>query len=119
MHDNDTMTFTVTAFNKTITITQPEDINIHEFLDTCRSLAIALEYHHDSWEDAILTMADDIKFADDQQVIDEYEKESVRVQMGGNLAYNPPLVKQDMWLHKDGQQRPYPDIDNIILPSTC
>ena len=98
MQNNDTMTFTVTAFNKTITITQPEDINIHEFLDTCRSLAIAMEYHHDSWEDAILKMADDIKFAGGQDPVD-----------------TPPAAKGNFWVHTDGSVRDYPDLDSIPL----
>jgi hypothetical protein len=101
------MTFTVTAYGKSVTITQPEDIDIHEFLNTCRQLALVMEYHEESWEDAIIRAADDI------------EANDVLPTESGNLAYNPKIPKQEMWLHNDGKMRPYPDIDNITLPSTC
>jgi hypothetical protein len=104
---NDTMTFTVTAYGKTVTITQPEDLNIHEFLDTCRQLAMVMEYHEESWEDAIIAAADAI------------EANDVLPTESGNLAYNPLASKREMWLHNDGQMRDYPDIDNITLPSDC
>ncbi len=94
---DDKMTFTVTAYGKTITITQPEDLDIHEFLNTCRTLAIALEYHEESWEDAIIAAADTIEAND----------------------VLPIKSKKDMWLHNDGQVRDYPDVDNITLPSDC
>ena len=55
-----TMTLTVTAYGKTITITQPDDVDIHEFLDNCKALAMAIEYHPESWDEAILAASDDI-----------------------------------------------------------
>ena len=117
---NDTMTFTVTAYGKSVTITQPEDLNIHEFLDTCRQLAMVMEYHEESWEDAIIAAAEDISGVFTQEQVDRYE-ESVIYEPSGNtpIAHSPLASKRDMWLHKDGQVRDYPDIDNIILPSTC
>lgn len=57
--NNDNMTFTVTAYNKTVTITMPDDIDMHEFLDTCRTLAMSTGYHENSWKDAVIEMADD------------------------------------------------------------
>jgi hypothetical protein len=72
---NDTLTLTVTAYGKTVTITQSEDIDIHEFLDTCKHLAITVGYHPQSWDDAILSAADDIVNEDNQRMIDEYEME--------------------------------------------
>ncbi len=57
--NNDNMTFTVTAYGKTVTISQPEDIDIYEFLDTCRDLAIAMRYQEDSWKDAVIEMANE------------------------------------------------------------
>ena len=104
---NDTMTFTVTTYGKSVTITQPEDLDIHQFLDTCRQLAMVMEYHEESWEEAIITAADAI------------EANDVLPTESGNLAYNPLMSKKDMWLHNDGQVRDYPDIDNITLPSDC
>ncbi len=104
---DNTMTFTVTAYGKTVTITQPEDLDIHEFLDTCRQLAMVMEYHEESWEEAIIAAADTI------------EANDVLPNESGNLAYNPLMSKKDMWLHSDGQMRDYPDIDNITLPSDC
>ena len=117
MNDH-TITLSVTAFGKTVTITQPEDIDIYEFLNTCKSLAMAIEYQPESLDDAILEAADNIEVADGAtRALDEYEAEMKMD--SGNMLYNPPIKKQDMWLHKDGQQRPYPEVDNIILPSTC
>lgn len=48
----------VTAYGKTVTIAQVEDaVDIHEFLDMCRALAIGIGYHEESWEDAVTQMA--------------------------------------------------------------
>ena len=66
MHD-DKMTFTVAAHGKTVTITQFNDIDIHEFLDTCRSLAIAAGYHEDSWKDAVIEMANEYMIEEENQ----------------------------------------------------
>jgi hypothetical protein len=117
---DDKMTFTVTAYGKSVTITQPEDIDIHEFLNTCRQLALVMEYHEDSWKDAIIAAAEDITDVFTQKQVDKYE-EAVTYEPSGNtpIAHNPLASKRDMWLHKDGQVRDYPDIDNIILPSSC
>ena len=70
-----TMTLSVTAYGKTITITQPDDVDIHEFLNNCKSLAMAIEYHQESWDRAILSAADDIVDEDNQRMIDQYEIE--------------------------------------------
>jgi hypothetical protein len=115
----DTMTLSVTAYGKTVTITQPDDIDIYEFLNTCKSLAMAIEYESDSWKNAILTEADEITYEDDQRMIDEYETDVVKHEPSGNIPYNPIMTNQKMWLHKDGTVRDYPDVDNITLPSTC
>jgi hypothetical protein len=49
----------VTAYGKTVTITQVEDaVDIHEFLDMCRALAIGIGYHEGSWEDGVVQMAE-------------------------------------------------------------
>jgi hypothetical protein len=66
--NNDNMTFTVTAYGKTVTITQPEDIDIYEFLDTCRDLAIAMRYLEDSWKDAVVEMANDYLIEEEKDV---------------------------------------------------
>lgn len=72
MNDH-TITLSVTAFGKTVTITQPDELDIHEFLNTCKSLAMAIEYQPESWDTAILTAADEIVVEDDQEMIDHYE----------------------------------------------
>lgn len=49
----------VMAYGKTVTIAQVEDaVDIHEFLDMCRALAIGIGYHEGSWEDGIKQMAE-------------------------------------------------------------
>lgn len=53
------ITLSVASFNKTTTISQPDDIDIHTFLDTCRSLAIAAGYHENNWKDAVIEMANE------------------------------------------------------------
>jgi hypothetical protein len=58
--NEDTLTLTVTAYGKTVTITQPDDVDIHEFLNNCKSLAMAIEYHPESWDRAIIVAADEI-----------------------------------------------------------
>jgi hypothetical protein len=100
---DNTMTFTVTAYGKSVTITQPEDLNIHEFLDTCRQLAMVMEYHEESWDDAIIAVA--------ESMTDDFIQDQVNKYENG--------LKANTWLHKDGTVRDYPDIDNIMLPTDC
>jgi len=57
--NNHQFTIQVTAYGKTVTITQVEDaVDIHEFLDMCRALAIGIGYHEESWEDGVVQMAE-------------------------------------------------------------
>lgn len=57
----------VTAYGKTVTITQVEDaVDIHEFLDMCRALAIGIGYHEGSWQDGVVQMADSYTTEDPQ-----------------------------------------------------
>ena len=62
------ITLSVASFNKTTTISQPDDIDIHNFLDTCRSLAIAAGYHENSWKDAVVEMANDYLIEEEKDV---------------------------------------------------
>ena len=66
MHKNE-ITLSVASFNKTTTISQPDDIDIHNFLDTCRSLAIAAGYHENSWKDAVIEMANEYLIEEENQ----------------------------------------------------
>ena len=66
MH-KDEITLSVTSFNKTTNITQPDDIDMHEFLDSCRSLAIAAGYHEDSWKDAVIEMSNEYLIEEENQ----------------------------------------------------
>ena len=61
------ITLSVTSFGKTTNITQPDDIDMHEFLDTCRSLAIAAGYHEDSWKDAVISMSEEYLIEEENQ----------------------------------------------------
>ena len=61
------ITLSVTSFGKTTNITQPDDIDMHEFLETCRSLAIAAGYHEDSWKDAVIEMANEYMIEEENQ----------------------------------------------------
>jgi hypothetical protein len=61
------ITLSVASFNKTTTISQPDDIDIHNFLDTCRSLAIAAGYHENSWKDAVVEMANEYLIEEENQ----------------------------------------------------
>ena len=57
--NNHQFTIQVTAYGKTVTISQVEDaVDIHEFLDMCRALAIGIGYHEESWEDGVVQMAE-------------------------------------------------------------
>jgi hypothetical protein len=57
--ENHEFTMQVTAYGKTVSIAQIEDaVDIHEFLDMCRALAISIGYHESSWEDGVIDMAD-------------------------------------------------------------
>jgi hypothetical protein len=62
------ITLSVTSFGKTTNITQPDDIDMHQFLDTCRNLAIAAGYHEDSWKDAVIEMANDYLEEEEREV---------------------------------------------------
>lgn len=65
---NDYMTLTVTAYGKTVTITQPNDIDIHQFLDTYRNLALSIEYAEVSWKDAVIEMANEYLEEEEREV---------------------------------------------------
>jgi hypothetical protein len=57
--ENHEFSMKVTAYGKTVIIAQVEDaVDIHEFLDMCRALAIGIGYHEESWEDGVVQMAD-------------------------------------------------------------
>ncbi len=50
----------VTAYGKTVTIAQVEDaVDIHEFLDMCKALATGIGFLDDSWQDAVVQLADE------------------------------------------------------------
>lgn len=56
---NNQMTITVTAYGKTVTVTQPDEITVYEFIDTCRNLALAIGYHEENWTDAMIDMGNE------------------------------------------------------------
>ena len=57
--ENHEFVMKVMAYGKTVTIAQVEDaVDIHEFLDMCRALAIGIGYHEGSWEDGVVQMAE-------------------------------------------------------------
>jgi len=56
---NQNMTLTVTAYGKTASITVPDDVDMHEFLDICRNLGTSIGYHENNWKDAVIEMAND------------------------------------------------------------
>ena len=62
---NNMMTLTVTAYGKTVTVTQPDEITMHEFIDTCKNLALAIGYTPGLWEEAI----QDIAVVEDERYI--------------------------------------------------
>ena len=124
MHDDSTMTFTVTAYGKTVTITQPEDLDIHQFLDTCRTLAIAMEYHDESWDDAIIEAADAIWTEETQEQISRYRAQqldededdvAVTINLSGDVVTTTNNPTQTLWVHGNGTVHPYPGIDGIPL----
>lgn len=73
MHD-DKLTLSVTVNGKTITITQADFLTVREFLTTCKSLALAIDYSPAAWNDTILEIAEEIKDDDIQAQVDQYEK---------------------------------------------
>ncbi len=122
MHDDSTITFTVTAYGKTVTITQSEDLDIHQFLDTCRTLAIAMEYHDESWDDAIIEAADAIWTEETQEQISRYRDQqadkyenAVTINLGGDVTSATNKSNHGLWVHEDGSVHPYPGIDGIPL----
>lgn len=58
-HHKHVMEVSVTAYGKTISIRQPDDVDIHEFLDMCKSLATGIGYHEESWTEGVIDMADE------------------------------------------------------------
>ena len=58
---NSNMTLTAEAYGRKIIVEIPDASNVFNFIDACRLLAIGVTYHEDSWDDAILEKADEIK----------------------------------------------------------
>lgn len=92
MH-KDEITLSVTSFNKTTSITQPDDIDMHEFLDSCRNLALAAGYHEGSWKDAVIEMANE--YLDEE----EMEVEKNLRDFGGYTSPKVYTGKSDLVTH--------------------
>jgi len=102
MH-KDEMTITVTAYGKTVSITVPDDVDMHEFLDICHNLSTSIGYHEDSWEDAVIEMANDYLEDEEKEVVknlrdyggvsDEYLQKTQKVYTGksNELTHWGPL----------------------------
>ena len=83
--ENHQFTIQVTAYGKTVTIGQVEDaVDIHEFLDMCRALAIGIGYHEESWEDGVVQMAESYNGPTDEQVTTELLDKA----LGGKYTLN-------------------------------
>ena len=54
----DVMEVSVTAYGKTITVTQPDDVDIHEFLDMCKTLAMGIGYQEERCKYGVIYMGD-------------------------------------------------------------
>lgn len=91
------ITLSVASFNKTTTISQPDDIDIHTFLDTCRSLAIAAGYHENNWKDAVVEMAQE--YLDEEDGVDEGERLLIETLQGkhklGHTAEDAQYVRKE------------------------
>jgi hypothetical protein len=77
--NNDKMVFSITAYGKTVTITQPDDIDMYDFLDTCRDLATTIGYDVDTWKDAVIEMGEmyiDIDRRGMDQALQDYTAET-------------------------------------------
>lgn len=48
-------------YDTEVSIKVPADLDIYEFLDYCKRLAIAISYSEDNWNKAILIEAKDIE----------------------------------------------------------
>ena len=110
------ITLSVASFNKTTTISQPDDIDIHAFLDTCRSLAIAAGYHENNWKDAVIEMANEYLIEEEHEVdrnlrdYGNYTKENTqKVYTGksdlithwGPLSEQKPTKEYTDWIKKN------------------
>ena len=91
------ITLSVASFNKTTTITQPDDIDIHAFLDTCRSLAIAAGYHENNWKDAVVEMAQE--YLEEEDEVDKGERLLIETLQGkhklGHTAEDAKYVRKE------------------------
>lgn len=67
-HNKDRMVFTVTAYNKTVTIDVSDDLMIYDFLDHCRDLAVAMGYDMESWKTGVIEMAEYYLEEEEKQV---------------------------------------------------
>jgi len=73
MH-KDEMNLTVTAYGKTVSITVPDDVDMHEFLDICHNLGTSIGYHEDNWKEAVIDMANDY-LEDEEQAVNAHMDE--------------------------------------------
>jgi len=101
MH-KDEMNLTVTAYGKTVTITVPDDVDMHEFLDICHNLGTSIGYHEDSWKDAVIEMANDYL---------EDEEAEVNTRMDEVLAQYP---KGSTYVVEDKAKKVYTGKTNLI-----
>ena len=88
----------VTAYGKTVTIAQVEDaVDIHEFLDMCRALAIGIGYHEGSWEDGVIILANE--YLEEEDEADKGERLLIETLQGkhklGHTAEDAQYVRKE------------------------
>lgn len=117
MH-KDEMTFTVTAYGKTASITVPDDIDLFDFLENCKNLATTIGYHENSWKDAVIELANEYLMEEEEQVeknlrdyggvSDEYLQKTPKVYTGksdlithwGPLNTQKPTKEYTAWINR-------------------
>jgi hypothetical protein len=55
------LTVTAQSYNNKVSMELPLDVDLNEFVNACKVLAIGLTYHEDSWKRVIMDLADEYR----------------------------------------------------------
>ena len=60
MIDTKQMTLSASNHNRKVTVEIPWDADLYEFVDACKTLALGMGFHPETWNDVIVNLADEL-----------------------------------------------------------
>ncbi len=64
MYDEQYMKISGEAYGSTVTVQISQDSNLYDFVQACRTVALGLTFHEQSWREVIMDIADEYRDED-------------------------------------------------------